>query len=179
MAEIEIRPALAPDLKQLADIDPAYTSSFVWQMERTMDDEGISVRFREIRLPRPIRVEYPRPVDEMAGQLPKDAVLLVAKNDDTQFGYIRFRTEHAAQTVWITDIVVQEKVRRKGIASALILSVKEWCETRGFRKIVIEMQSKNHPTIKMCMKFGFEFCGYQDQYYPNRDLAVFFMRTLR
>lgn len=179
MAEIEIRPALAPDLKQLESIDPSYITSFVWQMDRTMDDTGIAIRFREIRLPRPTRVDYPRPINDLVGQFPKDAILLVAKNDDSQFGYIRFKANMAAQTVSITDIVVNEKVRRKGIALALILSVKEWCETRGFRRMVIEMQSKNHPGIQMVMKLGFEFCGYQDQYYSNRDLALFFIRNIR
>jgi hypothetical protein len=44
---------------------------------------------------------------------------------------------------------------------------------------VLEMQSRNYPAIQMAKRMGFEFCGFQDLYYANRDLALFFMRPVR
>jgi RimJ/RimL family protein N-acetyltransferase len=41
------------------------------------------------------------------------------------------------------------------------------------------MQSKNHPAIQLAHKLGFEFCGYNDHYFSNQDIALFFSRPLR
>jgi RimJ/RimL family protein N-acetyltransferase len=44
---------------------------------------------------------------------------------------------------------------------------------------VLETQSKNHPCIRLAQKFGYEFCGYNDRYYPTQDVALFFGRALK
>ena len=62
MPEIDIRPAIATDIKILVAIDHNYSTDYVWQMEIQAEEEKIGVNFREIRLPRSVRVEYPRPV---------------------------------------------------------------------------------------------------------------------
>jgi hypothetical protein len=31
----------------------------------------------------------------------------------------------------------------------------------------------------MAQKLGFNFCGYQDPYYTNRDIALFFSKSVR
>jgi hypothetical protein len=41
------------------------------------------------------------------------------------------------------------------------------------------MQSKNYPAVHMAMKLGYEFSGYQDHFYANGDIALFFTRYLR
>jgi RimJ/RimL family protein N-acetyltransferase len=59
------------------------------------------------------------------------------------------------------------------------MAVQAWALQRGARRIVLEMQSKNHPYIRLAQKFGYEFCGYNDQYYPTQDVALFFGRALK
>jgi RimJ/RimL family protein N-acetyltransferase len=51
---------------------------------------------------------------------------------------------------------------------------EDWARNRHLMRIVLEMQSKNVPAIHMSMGLGFEFCGYHDQYFANRDIALFF-----
>jgi RimJ/RimL family protein N-acetyltransferase len=41
------------------------------------------------------------------------------------------------------------------------------------------MSSKNNSAIRLAQKLGFEFCGYNDQYYENKDIALFFGRLIR
>jgi GNAT superfamily N-acetyltransferase len=53
------------------------------------------------------------------------------------------------KTIWITDLAVREDTRRKGIASGLVVSAQDWAVQRGMRRVIIEMQSKNYPAIKM------------------------------
>jgi ribosomal protein S18 acetylase RimI-like enzyme len=77
------------------------------------------------------------------------------------------------------DLVVTPEVRRQGAASALLMAAQAWAVERGVRRIVLETQSKNHPCIRLAQKYGYEFCGYNDQYYPTQDVALFFGRALK
>jgi hypothetical protein len=36
------------------------------------------------------------------------------------------------------------------------------------------MQPKNYPAIHFAYKLGFEFSGYNDQYYRDQEIAIFF-----
>ena len=38
----------------------------------------------------------------------------------------------------------------------------------------MEMQPKNYPAIQFAYKLGFEFSGYNDQYYRDQEIAIFF-----
>ncbi len=62
---------------------------------------------------------------------------------------------------------------------ALVLAAQDWASQRNLLRMIIEMQSKNFPGIHLAMKMGYEFCGYNDQYYASRDIALFFARFLR
>jgi ribosomal protein S18 acetylase RimI-like enzyme len=94
-------------------------------------------------------------------------------------GYIGLSDQFAPKTVSITDCVIREDLRRKGIGTALVMASQEWGAEHGFCKAILEMQSKNHPAIQMARKLGYEFCGYNDHYYVNQDIALFFSRALR
>jgi ribosomal protein S18 acetylase RimI-like enzyme len=85
----------------------------------------------------------------------------------------------AASTVWVLDLVVDVAYRRKGVAVALLTAGQAWAESRSHRRFILEAQSKNLPAIRLAQKSGFEFCGYNDQYYLNKDVALFFARVLK
>jgi GNAT superfamily N-acetyltransferase len=85
----------------------------------------------------------------------------------------------APQTAWITDLAVVHRLRRQGVASALILAAQQWARQKGYHRLVLEMQPKNYPAICMALKLGFDLCGYNDRYYPNHDIALFFAKFLR
>jgi RimJ/RimL family protein N-acetyltransferase len=80
---------------------------------------------------------------------------------------------------WVTDLVVSPQQRRKGAASALVMAVQAWALERGVRRLILEMQSKNQAYIRLAQKFGYEFCGYNDQYYRTQDVALFFGRAIK
>ncbi len=179
MPEIEIRPAIAADIPSLVTMDHTYTSDFAWQMDVQVDEGLIQVSFREIRLPRSVRVEYPRPVRTLADSWADRHGLLVALHQGEVVGYVSLMLNIAPVTAWVTDLAVVRRLRRQGIGSALVLAAQEWGENHACRRIVLEMQPKNHPGIQMAKKLGFDFCGYSDLYYANHDIALFFARPLR
>ena len=59
MPEIVIRPAIGSDIPALLALEHFYETSHVWQMDRQVEDGVVSVGFREVRLPRKVKVETP------------------------------------------------------------------------------------------------------------------------
>ena len=57
MPSIEIRPAILNDLPLLNAIEHTYETLYTWQMDRTINESQVMVNFREIHLPRPVRVD--------------------------------------------------------------------------------------------------------------------------
>ncbi|MGD0003658.1 MAG: GNAT family N-acetyltransferase [Anaerolineaceae bacterium] len=178
MPQIEICPATSQDLEKLADLDHSYQTAFVWQMDRSLDGGQISTFFREIQLPRSVRVEYPHTATRLLETLPQ-AVVLVALYKSNLVGYVSVKEQVIPQSAWISDLMVVEKLRRQGIGTALVLAAQDWAMNNNLTRIFLEMQSKNYPAIRFAMKIGFEFCGYNDHYYTNQDIALFFTRTQR
>lgn len=180
MPEVEIRPAERSDLPYLVKIEHSYQSLYVWQMDRLVEDGQIVVNFRQTRLPRPLKVDYngSHPLLNEENWSRYQAIL-VATIEGYPVGYLGISDQLAPKTVWVTDCVVREELRRKGLGTALILAAQEWGAEHGFRKAILEMQSKNHPAIQLARKLGYEFCGYNDHYFSNQDIAVFFSRSLR
>jgi GNAT superfamily N-acetyltransferase len=178
MPEIEIRPAMETDIDSLIDINHHYTSDYVWQMDLQQGETQINVTFREIRLPRSVQVSYPREYQTLADDWNERSGLLVAVLDDEIVGYIGMMDDIAPKTTWATDLVVSRRSRRQGIGSALVLAAQEWATQRKNWRLVLEMQPKNFPAIRMARKLAFEFSGYNDRYYANHDIALFFAKWL-
>ena len=179
MASFEIRPATATDIPSLMAIDHSSSSDYVWQLDVRKEENQVSANFREVRLPRSVKVTYPRASSKLADEWTKHDVVLVALEREAPVGYVCAVEEHISAMAWITDLVVAEGVRRRGAASALLSAIQAWGVERSVARIVLETQSKNHPCIRLAQKFGYEFCGYNDQYYPTQDVALFFGRALK
>jgi GNAT superfamily N-acetyltransferase len=179
MPEIQIRPAIDSDIPALKVIDHNYSSDFVWQMEIQSEEAQVGVSFRQIRLPRSVRVEYPRPPAQLEQDWAQRGGLLVALLDEAPVGYISLMLNIAPVTAWATDLVVVRRFRRQGIGSGLLLAAQEWGSDHACRRLVLEMQPKNYPAIQLAQKMGFDFCGYNDRYYANHDIALFFAKALR
>ncbi|MGD2156041.1 MAG: GNAT family N-acetyltransferase [Anaerolineales bacterium] len=179
MPEIEIRPAIATDIPHLMALEHDYTSNYVWQMELHEENEQISVLFRETRLPRSVQVVYPRNPQKLADEWTNRSVMLVAVLDDETIGYIGLIQNMTPLTTWVIDLVVGRKLRRQGIASALLLAAQEWASDHQSRRLIIEIQPKNHAAIRLAQKLGFDFCGYNDHFFANHDIALFFDKWLR
>ncbi len=179
MPEVRIRPAVATDLPVLMAINHSCMSEYVWQMDVQREEGQAGAIFREIRLPRPVVVPYPRPVDTLADEWSRRSGMLVAALEDELVGYLRLTDKIIPQTAWITDLVVRPTARRKGIATTLALAAQSWAVQRKNRRAIMEMPSKNYAAIRLAQKLGYEFCGYNDRYYLTQDIALFFGRALK
>lgn len=175
---IEIRPAISTDLPRMMGMDHSVASDYVWQLDLRRESGQVSASLREVRLPRPVSVAYPRNPFALADEWQRKSAVLVAA-DSSVTGYVCISEQGAATVAWVTDLVVIPDHRRRGIGSLLLKSAYDWAGERGCQILMFEVQAKNQPAIRLAQKAGLEFCGYNDHYYANQDVALFFGRTLK
>jgi len=159
-------------------LDHSYSTDHVWQMDMREEGSDMTIRFRVVRLPRVMAVDYPRDRASLASSWEKRDCFLVAVADDLVLGYVNMRVDVAHTKGWIQDLVVGRPFRRRRIGSALLEQVARWAKLRHIDHLTLEMQTKNHPGIVFAQAQGFVFCGFNDHYYTNQDIAVFFGKTL-
>ena len=174
----QIRLAVATDLPRMMGMDHSVMSDYVWQLDLRRESGQVSATLREVRLPRPVTVAYPRDPFALADEWQYKGAALVAV-DGGVMGYVCVAEQSAATVAWTTDLVVASEKRRRGIGSLLLKSAQDWALERGSRMLIFETQAKNQPAIRMAQKAGLEFCGYNDHYYANQDVALFFGRALK
>ncbi len=182
---VHVRPATEEDQERLLDLDHSFLTDYVWQMElgrgvtSTPGGPRMGAQFKETRLPRPMQVNYPRSRDRLKAEWKQRAALLLAENDSRIIGYASLSSGLAPGAIWLTDLVVDAPQRRKGVGTRLIAAAQTWAREHGHDRLVMEMQSKNYPAIKLAQKLAFEFSGYNDKYYENQDIALFFAKRLK
>lgn len=179
MPEIEIRPALPIDIAALIELDHTYSTDLVWQMEfKHIRPLGqIDVAFRKVRLPRSVRHEVPRPPRSLADDWQRFSGMLVATIKERPIGYVSILLDPITRAAWVPDLLVDRPLRRQGIGSALLLSAADWATTKDSHDMVLEIQPRNGSGIEMALKLGFEFCGYNDFYYPTNEIGIFFRKS--
>jgi ribosomal protein S18 acetylase RimI-like enzyme len=174
-----VRKAELADLNACLLIDPSFVTDHVWQME-SRDSEGVvSVTFRTVRLPRPMKVSYPRDTDGLIDNWRRGECFLTAHEDAEVVGFLDMTIQPWNMTGWVNNLVVAKPHRRRGIGTVLLRSALRWGQEMHLLKVVTETQTKNYPAIKFYQKNAFSFCGYNDRYYVNQDIALFFVQPLR
>ncbi|MEW6567109.1 MAG: GNAT family N-acetyltransferase [Chloroflexota bacterium] len=178
MEGLSVRPAVSSDIPDLIALDHSYSTDHVWQMDyRRLPDE-VAATFRQVRLPRPMRVSYPRDPLRLADDWTRRLGLFVAEQGEARRGYLALAEGTGEAAAWVTDLVVGLRDRRQGIATKLLAAAWDWCRQQGLKRLFLEMQSKNYPAICLARKLGFVFSGYSDHYYRNEDIALFFSLDL-
>ncbi len=179
MDPFEIRQAISADIPYLVKLDHSYSTDHVWQMAFQPTAPDVQVGFHEVRLPRPMRVNYPREVDRLADEWVDRSLVLVAHDENRPVAYLTLAPAPSPDGVWITDVVVEPAARRQGLGSRLLGEAIRWSKERNQARLFFEMQSKNYPAIQLARRLGFAFSGYSDYFYSNEDISLFFSLDLR
>ena len=176
---MEIRHAVSTDIAALMAMDHSYQTDHVWQMALNPSPTETTIAFREVKLPRLMRVDYPRDPGRLADEWTNSFEILIATSEQTTLGYLIIESGTAPETGWVTDLVTDAPHRREGVASRLLASARQWCREQGLIRLTLEMQSKNYPSLRLARKLGFLLSGYHDRYYPDEEIALFFTLNLR
>ena len=92
-------------------------------------------------------------------------LLLIEKKDDKVVGYLL--VYHSFSSADIFDIAVDEKYRRRGIASGLINSIKIYL--KDVTEINLDGREKNVSAISLYEKLGFSVFAKRKGYYLGED----------
>ncbi len=170
------------DFASCSGLDHAYTTDHVWQMDMREENETLVARFRTVRLPRMMDVAYPHDQTALYRRWQPDDCFLIAATGEMQemvLGYIHMQVDSGQQANgWIHNFAVGKPFRQRKIGSALLEQAMLWARRHAIRQVTLEMQTKNYPAIQFAQKHGFVFCGFNDHYYPNQDIALFFSKTV-
>jgi len=167
------------DLEACSALDHSYTTDRVWQVEAREGNDALRITFRVARLPREIRVDYPRQGDDLLAGWQRRDGFLVAKEGRYIRGYVTLTAQVDHGIAWVGDLVVDRSWRRRGIGTALLRAAAQWGRDHGLVRLVVEVQTKNYPATRFCKSRGLTFCGYNDHYWPSQDIALFFGEPLR
>lgn len=160
------------------DLDHSTLTEYVWQMDMREEGDEIAIRYRTVPLPRPMEVAYPRDRDSLSQTWRQRDCFLVAAADDIVLGYVNLHVDTLHTKGWIQDLVVGRPFRRRRIGRALLEQATRWATLHQINHLTLEMQTKNYPAIQFARAQGFVFCGFNDHYYMNQDIAVFFGRGI-
>ncbi len=176
---MDIRLATLADLNASLTLDHDWVTDHVWQMKFRESDSDVQVTFQAVRLPRRMRVQYPRNVEQLVEDWERDEGFWVAEVDGEVRAYVDLIVHPWQRMGWVVNMAVDRDYRRRGIGTALIRRARQWAWEQGLQSLVVEATTKNYPALCLYQKLGFQFCGFSDHYYVNRDIALFFVQSRR
>ena len=172
---VMIRQAVSPDIEYLSRFDHCVKSECVWQMSQMINEGQIQTIFNETHLPREMRVTYPRSPDTLGNIVGKIIQsLLVACVDNAPVGYASINILFSPDMIWVNDLVVDEIMASKRYCHVIFQAVRDWGLAENFATVMLEMSSKNYPAICCAKKMGFEFTGFNDNYFTIVTLPYSF-----
>ncbi|MFZ3069742.1 MAG: GNAT family N-acetyltransferase [Anaerolineaceae bacterium] len=178
MAELEIRPARQEDLDKMVALDHNSTSEYAYKLEVTHDKGSFTQNFQRVYLPRAVTLNYPKDEATLFQSWDKADALFVGILLSQVIAYVALDLGSIKDTVRVSDLVVAPPIRRKGVGSGILLACEGWAHDHKAHRLLMELQMRNDPAIQMVKKLGYQMCGYMDQYFPNRDTALFFDKRI-
>lgn len=166
------------DLAACLVLDGSYETDYVWQATQQLDDNQVTTRFRTIRLPRTMRVPYPAWGETLLAHQERGDLILVAVEVAEVRGYIDQEAQPDQGIAWVHHLVISPAMRRQGVGTALLMRGLQHARQQELTHVMTVVQSKNYPAIKFLERNGFAFCGYNERFYRNLDIGLYFSRGL-
>lgn len=176
-----IRDGLEDDISGCLALDHSYETEHVWQVNIVEEERRFQVTFKTERLPRTLEAEVSADAARLHAALADDQCFLVAVNrhHPEMLGYLTLRCDSIYQAALVQDLVVSRSYRRRYIGARLLNVARQWAREHDLTRLTVELATKNYPAIVFCQHAGLVFCGFNDHYFPNGDIAVFFSQSLR
>lgn len=179
MDTVEVRAALMTDAPAIARINLDFESENVRkaQVDEMFDD--VSIEFRRVRLPRADVIPFQQVAGEILDDFVRNGEVLVATVEGRVVGFLHLGINPGHSCIRLELGGVNKQQRGNGIGSALLTSAEAVARAQGIRRIAILLQAKNDSGIHFVRKRGYKFCGYEEAYFPNMEIALIYSKNIR
>lgn len=180
---ITIRLATMTDAPNIARLNLNFESETVYRAaiddQLNTTNEEITIAFQKVRLPKQDTIPFQRPPKELfEGSLRGDEVV-VAMIDNTPVGFLQLEIDAGRSCLRLSTGGVTSDQRNTGIGLALLNYAETTAKKLELKRITVALQSKNTPAIAFIQKQGYRLSGYEEFYFPNLELALFFTKMIR
>lgn len=179
MAEIEIGIAEIEEYPQIAAMDLSFDSDYVWKTQTLEGFDSFESSFQRIRLPKTITVSFQAYSSANLEALIRNREILAVRYEDQVIGYLRLERDETVNRLVLKTGGIMREYRNKGIGTGLMERVMEIASHNRLRSVVCMVQAKNDPAIHFLLSHGFLFCGYQEFFFRNMEIGLFFSRNVR
>ena len=146
-----------------------YVTTEYYKVETKCTKEGFGVSFERQRLEKEAVYDN---TDTLFQEYWKNPRAFGVKDEDGKIvAYLEFDTEEWNNRIIMTQLLVDESQRGKGIGKMLFDFVKDYAVKEDYRIITLETQNTNVPAIDFYLKMGFTFCGTNLFFYSNDDMG--------
>lgn len=110
-------------------------------------------------------------VDQLIHELNNNfSLFLVAESEKTVYGYLI--AWKVADEIQLNSIAIRKSSRREGIATRLLAELHPDQVSSKYKKIYLEVRSRNSDAISFYMKNGFIKTGIRKNYYQDDDALL-------
>lgn len=179
-SKLVIRDGRKTDIDKCLALDSNFHTEHVWQITIRENTDETQITLRKQRLPRALdathqttkhRIEY-------AIENKHCFIVLEESTSRTMLGFVSMRVEPAYGFAYLQDIVIDRDYRQQSLGARLINVARLWATENDLQRIIFEVPTVNYPAIEFAKSQGFVFSGFNDQYLPNQDIALFYSLSL-
>ncbi|MFN8378679.1 MAG: GNAT family N-acetyltransferase [Anaerolineae bacterium] len=180
---ILVRDGTEDDIAACLALDSRYETGHVLQVYlHGQESQGWNIGLQRERLPRPVELSLPVHRALIRRALEQEYCFLVAESREEEkpiLGCLVLTPDHEHGFGLIQSLVVSGKVRRQQIGLRLLAASRTWAKEKSLNRLMAELQTKNAPAIAFLEAVGFTFCGFNDHYFSDESIALFFSLPLK
>jgi len=158
---------LNPELYKGIHLTVRYTSKFYYEIEISKEETGL--HFSLVR--KPFEQEKEKIFDDtLIEEWLETPQLFGARDNGEIVGYLELSHEQWNNRMRVSNIMVEEPYRGRGIGKALMEKAYQTAVEEKARMLILETQSCNDPAIAFYRACGFEIIGFDLYAYTNNDI---------
>jgi ribosomal protein S18 acetylase RimI-like enzyme len=178
--DLIIRDGIPSDIDKCLQLNSRFHTEHVLQMTVQNSTDAKHITLRKQRLPRALNGQHPIDRTRLDAAIHNRHCFIVLEESasHTILGFVSMRIESAYRLAYLQDLVIDSAYRHQGLGRRLINVARLWANEHNLNRIILEVSTVNFPAINFAESQGFVYCGFNDQYLPNQDIALFYSLTL-
>jgi ribosomal protein S18 acetylase RimI-like enzyme len=177
-----VRDGVEDDIPAILALDSRHETHQVVQVYlHGTETTGWEVSLQRERLPRPVELSSSFQRAHLRALLEQKHCLLVAEQpeDEAIVGALAMTSNLFHGFAMIENLVVSPGLRRRKLGTRLLSAAGTWAREHALARLLAEVQTKNTPALGFLQTLGFDFCGFNDRYFSDENIALFFSLPLK